>query len=118
MSNNEFQFKEEKIVSAIRAIPAGAVASYGQIASVAGLARGHRLVARALRNNPGSSGLAWYRVLRADGRCGMAEGSKGYLKQFSLLKSEGVIAKNGRVDMKRYQWQPDMDTFLFRPHDI
>ena len=116
--SEDFQVKEDKILSAIRAIPAGSVASYGQIATVAGLPRSHRLVARALRNNPAGSDLPWYRVIRADGRCGMAKGSKSYLKQFSLLKSEGIMNNNGRVDMKKYQWQPDMDTLLFRPQDL
>lgn len=110
--------KQEKILSVIKAIPEGRVASYGQIASVAGLPRGHRLVARALGNNPAASDLPWYRVIRADGRSGMAADSKGYLKQFALLKAEGVLACNGRVDMKTYQWQPDLDIFLFRPQDL
>mgnify|MGYP002637594002 CR=1 FL=1 len=113
-----FKLKEARILSAIRAIPKGSVASYGQIATVAGLPRGHRLVARALRNNPGDSDLPWYRVIRADGRSGMAEDSPGYIKQLSLLKSDGVLAYKGRVDMQRYQWQPDIDTFLFRPQDL
>ena len=114
----DFQIKEEKIYSAIRGIPPGNVASYGQIATIAGLPRGHRLVARALRDNPAGSDLPWYRVIRADGRSGMAKDSKGYIKQFSMLKSEGIINKNGRVDMKHYQWQPDLDIHLFRPQDL
>jgi methylated-DNA-protein-cysteine methyltransferase-like protein len=116
--NKDFKDKQEKIFSAIRAIPVGAVASYGQIASVAGLPRGHRLVARALRSNPENSDLPWYRVICADGRCGMPEGSEGYIKQFTLLKAEGILSKNGKVNMKQYQWQPGLDTFLFRPQDL
>jgi len=115
---NDFAQKQKKILSVIRAIPHGHVASYGQIASIAGIPRGHRLVARALRDNPGSPDLPWYRVIRADGRCGMAEGSNSYQKQFSLLKTEGILAEKGRVNMKRYQWQPDLDIFLFRPQDL
>ncbi len=117
MSDNIEQ-KELKILSMIKAIPRGSVASYGQIATVAGIPRGHRLVARALRNNPDDSSLPWYRVIRADGLSGMPRGSSGYLKQLSLLKAEGVIAHNGKVDMKRYQWQPDLDFMLFRPQDL
>ena len=116
--NDTFRVKEEIILSAIRAIPKGCVASYGQIASIAGLPRGHRLVARALRNNPSDSDLPWYRVIRADGQCGMAKDSAGYLEQLSRLKAEAILAHNGRVDMKRYQWQPDIDTYLFRPQDL
>jgi methylated-DNA-protein-cysteine methyltransferase-like protein len=116
--SNDFLVKEKKIISTIRGIPRGNVASYGQVATIAGIPRGHRLVARALRNNPGSSDLPWYRVIRADGRSGMAKDSKGYLQQLSLLKEEGVLAQNGKVDMKRYQWQPDLDLLLFRPQDL
>lgn len=114
---DDFKTKQDKIISIIQAVPKGSVASYGQIASIAGIARGHRLVAAALRAS-NISDLPWYRIIRADGRCGMDEGSEGYIKQFALLKAEGIIAKKGRVDMKRYQWQPDMDFLLFRPIDL
>lgn len=110
--------KQQKILSAIRAIPPGAVASYGQVASIAGIPRGHRLVARVLREHTSGPDLPWYRVIRADGRSGMPEGSRGYLLQFQSLREEGVLAVNGRIDMKRYQWQPDMDFYLFRPQDL
>ena len=108
--------KEKKIFSAIRSIPPGKVASYGQIATIAGLTRGHRLVAKALHNSP--KDLPWYRVIRADGHCGMAKDSEGFIKQMSLLKSDGVMNKKGRIDMKRYQWKTDMDTLIFRPQDL
>ncbi len=116
--NSNIPPKEEKILSTIRAIPKGSVASYGQIATIAGIARGHRLVARILRENPQASELPWYRVIRADGKCGMPEDSSGYIRQFQLLKAEGVMAKKGKVDMARYQWQPDLDFLLFRPQDL
>jgi len=116
--NVNIEQKEKKIRSTIHAIPKGSVASYGQIATIAGIQRGHRLVARVLRNNPEGSQLPWYRVIRADGQCGMPKDSKGYIMQFELLKSEGVIATNGKVEMKKYQWQPDMDFLLFRPQDL
>ncbi len=116
--NCNIQFKEKKIISAIRAIPKGTVASYGQIATVAGIPRGHRLVAKVLGYNTGISDLPWYRVIRADGKCGMPKNSRGYIKQFQLLKSEGVIARHGKVDMDHYQWQPDLDFMLFRPQDL
>ena len=109
---------QKKILSAIRGIPKGCVASYGQIATVAGFARGHRQVAKALKDNPNRADIPWYRVIRNDGRCGMPKDSEGYIEQFTLLRTEGVLNKNGRIDMKRYQWQTDLDTFLFRPDDL
>jgi len=115
--NQAKQIKQAKILSIIRAVPKGSVASYGQIANIAGIIRGHRLVAKALRDS-NIKDLPWYRIIRADGKCGMDEGSEGYIKQFSLLKSEGVIARNGQIDMKRYGWSPDLDFLLFRPTDL
>jgi len=115
--NNDFNKKQDKIINIIKAVPKGSVASYGQIASIAGVTRGHRLVAAALRAST-ILDLPWYRIIRSDGRCGMDEGSEGFIKQFSLLKTEGVLAKNGRIDMKRYQWAPDLDFLLFRPTDL
>ena len=115
---SEFQHKQTKILSIIRAIPKGCVASYGQIATIAGIPRGHRLVTRALREANSDDALPWYRVIRGDGRCGMPKDSKGYIMQFELLKSEGVLANNGKVDMKHFQWKPDMDFLLFRPQDL
>lgn len=117
MTTKASQIAQQKILSAIKAIPKGRVASYGQIATVAGYARGHRQVAKALREHSAPD-IPWYRVIRADGRCGMPEGSKGYIKQFTLLMAEGVLNKKGRVDMKRYQWQTELDTLLFRPQDL
>ncbi len=114
----EFEYKQAKILSIIRAIPKGNVASYGQVATIAGIPRGHRLVTRALREANEEDALPWYRVIRGDGRCGMPEDSKGYILQFERLKSEGVIAQKGKVDMKRFQWQPYMDFLLFRPQDL
>ena len=118
MGTEKSLIAQKKILSAIRAIPKGSVASYGQIATIAGFSRGHRQVAKALRDNPNRADIPWYRVIRNDGYCGMPRDSKGYIEQFSLLKSEGVLNKNGRVDMKRYQWQTELDTLLFRPDDL
>ncbi len=116
--NDPFHKKRVKIISAIKSIPKGFVASYGQVATIAGLPRGHRLVARVLGENDGSDELPWQRVIRADGKCGMPADSKFYIKQFALLKTEGVLAKNGTINMKRFQWQTDLDTLLFRPQDL
>ncbi|MFT5451238.1 MAG: methylated-DNA-protein-cysteine methyltransferase-like protein [Enterobacterales bacterium] len=114
---DDFKAKQDKIIAIIKTVPSGNVASYGQVASIAGIVRGHRLVAAALRAST-IPNLPWYRILRSDGRCGMAEGSEGYIEQFAILKTEGVLAKKGRVDMKRYQWAPNMDFLLFRPIDL
>jgi methylated-DNA-protein-cysteine methyltransferase-like protein len=100
------------ILRTIAAIPRGRVASYGEIASRAGLARRARLVGRVLGAYPQRK-LPWQRVLRSDGRIAFAPGSKGFRLQRTLLIEEGVVVHNGRVDLKRFGWQRDVDAEIW-----
>lgn len=86
----------DKILAAIRAIPRGQVAGYGEVARRAGLAGRARLVARILSENTDPK-LPWHRVLRSNGRIALPEGSGGYREQALRLRSEGVVVVNGRV---------------------
>lgn len=106
--------QEQRISVCISAIPSGKVASYGQIASLAGLRRGHRQVARFIRTQQDPD-LPWHRLIRADGKPGLPEDSRTYHTQISRLKAEGILLHKGRVDMQRFQWQPDLDFILFHP---
>lgn len=89
---------ESAIVNAIRALCAGEVAAYGEIARRAGLPGRARLVARVLAQC-GELALPWHRVLRADGRIAFAPGSAGFVEQSRRLRSEGVSVIDGRVRM-------------------
>jgi len=89
-----------RILAAIRAIPAGEVAGYGEVARRAGLAGRARLVARLLGQNE-DPGLPWHRVLRSDGRIAFPEGSKGFREQSQRLRAEGVRVEAGRVKGQR-----------------
>lgn len=86
----------DRIRAAIRAIPRGEVAGYGEIARRAGLPGRARMVARILSEND-DSGLPWHRVLRSDGRIAFPEGSRGWREQARRLRAEGVAVHNGRV---------------------
>ena len=86
----------ERILAAVRAIPRGQVASYGEVARRAGLPRRARLAARVLSQNTAPD-LPWHRVLRADGRIAFPEGSAGFREQAQRLRAEGVAVVNGRV---------------------
>ena len=86
----------DKILAAVRAIPRGQVAGYGEVARRAGLPGRARMVARILSGNT-DTGLPWHRVLRSDGRIALPEGSGGYRKQLERLRGEGVVVINGRV---------------------
>lgn len=88
----------DRILAAVRAIPRGQVAGYGEVARRAGLPGRARLAARVLSENT-DPGLPWHRVLRADGRIAFPEGSRGFREQSQRLRSEGVDVRNGRVRM-------------------
>ncbi len=109
------QARLERLWETIRDVPAGSVASYGQIAEIAGIPRGARQTAYALRVAPDGHDLPWFRIITASGKLAFAPGSAPFRKQKRLLEDEGVRVVNGRVDMKVYRWQPDLDELLWKP---
>ena len=90
----------DRILAAVRAIPRGQVAGYGEVARRAGLPGRARLAARVLSTNTDRA-LPWHRVLRSDGRIAFPEGSSGFREQSRRLRAEGVTVSNGRVRMAR-----------------
>lgn len=90
----------DRILAAVRAIPRGQVAGYGEVARRAGLPGRARLAAKVLSSNT-DPGLPWHRVLRSDGRIAFPEGSKGFREQGQRLRGEGVDVRNGRVRMPK-----------------
>ena len=104
-----------RIRETIAAIPPGTVASYGQIAEIAGVARGARQVGYALRTLPSGHHLPWHRVLRASGHIALDPDSEGFREQRDRLRAEGVCVEAGRVDMRRFRWQPDLDELIWAP---
>lgn len=96
------------ICAAVRAIPPGCVSSYGAIAARAGLPGRARLVAKAM-SGADEPDLPWYRVLRSNGQIAFPKGSSGYREQLRHLKAEGVVVKNGRVDLTRFGAFADQD---------
>lgn len=101
-----FAESQKKILAWIRKIPRGNVASYGQIAELAGIARGARLTARCLRGNNDAT-LPWWRVIRSDGSCAVPQ-------QLALLAKEGVAIQGTRVQMQLARWQA-LDALIFAP---
>jgi methylated-DNA-protein-cysteine methyltransferase-like protein len=99
----------EAIYATIQRIPPGKVATYGQIASLAGLPKRARLVGTALRETPDGLDLPWQRVINAGGRVSSRGGlgvEEGY--QRHLLEEEGVVfSSGGRIDLERFGWDPD-----------
>ena len=86
----------EKILAAIRAVPRGQIAGYGEIARRAGLPGRARLVARLLSENQDTQ-LPWHRILRSDGRIAFPPEHAQFAEQQARLREEGLVVKNGRV---------------------
>ncbi len=105
----------QRVWAVVEAIPAGYVASYGQVAELAGLNGGARRVGGALAKAPDRSTMPWHRILRADGKIALPAGSRGRQEQISRLQDEGVVVVSGRVDMQKFQWRPDMDELIWGP---
>lgn len=95
----------QKIYDVIRQIPAGKVASYGQIAALAGNRRWARVVGYALHAVPCNSDLPCHRVVTKDGRMSCAFGSGRCNRQTELLRAEGVEFVEDHVKMEKYQWE-------------
>lgn len=105
----------QRIWNTIRDIPEGRVASYGQIAEIAGVPRGARQVGYALKHVPDGLDVPWYRVVRSSGQLAFEGGTRAFREQSGLLAEENVPVLKGRVDMKKYGWRPDLDELLWKP---
>lgn len=100
------------IFKVVNLIPKGKVASYGQVADLAGLPGRARLSGKALGKVPQDMQVNWHRVLRSNGQIAFAKGSEHALLQTGKLQQENVAVFNNRVKMKEFQWQPDTYTLL------
>mgnify|MGYP001814038165 FL=1 len=107
--------RNERIWATICDIPRGSVASYGQVAEIAGFPRGARRVGYALRHLPSGHEVPWHRVITASGRIAFTAGSDAFREQRRRLLAEDVPIREGRVDMQKYRWQPDLDELLWKP---
>ena len=95
----------ERIYDVVRQIPKGTVATYGQVAALAGNKRWARVVGFALHVNPDPDGIPCYRVVNRNGEVSSAFAFGGGNRQIELLEADGVACPDGRVDLKRYQWK-------------
>ena len=95
----------EKIYEIVKQIPYGQVATYGQVAALAGNKHWARVVGYALHVNPDPDQIPCYRVVNKEGRVSDAFAFGGGNRQLELLKAEGVAFVDGCVDMQHYQWE-------------
>ncbi len=97
-----------KIYRVVKQIPYAQVATYGQVADLAGLIGKPRVVGYALFRVRASSDIPWHRVINAKGeisRSSLRDGNDD-LQQL-LLKEEGIVFIKGKVDLQKYRWRPD-----------
>lgn len=96
-----------RILAVVRRIPRGRVATYGQVAALAGLGGQPRLVGYALHALPSTTTVPWHRVINARGMVSLRADGGGSLTQRLLLEREGIgFDARGRVSLERFRWRP------------
>lgn len=96
-----------KFHAVIRRIPRGKVASYAQVAWLAGYPGRARMVGRSLSGAGSLAKVPWHRVIGADGKIALPKSSESYLEQKARLIAEGVIFSGDRVSFRKYGWRQD-----------
>lgn len=95
----------ELIYNVVKQIPKGTVATYGQVAALAGNKRWSRVVGYALHVNPDPEHIPCHRVVNRLGEVSKAFAFGGENRQIALLEQEGVRLTDGRVDLEKYGWK-------------
>ncbi|MCX5911344.1 MAG: MGMT family protein [Deltaproteobacteria bacterium] len=108
----------EQIYEAVRRIPPGKVATYGQIAKIVGRCTA-RMVGYAMAALPAGSGVPWQRVINHKGEISTRSRGDGDLRQRRLLQEEGIrFDRKGRVNLKKVRWAgPELSTSRFQDQD-
>lgn len=100
----------ERIYTVVMQIPIGKVATYGQVARLAGNRHWSQVVGYALHNNPDPNVIPCHRVVNRFGETSAAFAFGGGYMQRMLLEAEGIVFKeDGAVDLSVYQWNPAED---------
>lgn len=99
----------KRIYEAVKKIPKGYVATYAQVAEMAGDRKMARAVGNALHKNPDPSTIPCHRVVNAKGELAGEYAFGGAWKQAEILKKEGVESENGKVDLKKYGFNYSTD---------
>ena len=97
----------QEIIALVKRIPKGRVATYGQIAALAGRPRNARQVGTVLKSMPDDSRVPWHRVVNAQGLVSERGNPTSEGLQRFLLRSELVeLDEDGRIDLAGFQWKP------------
>ena len=96
--------RRARIYTAVRRIPVGRVATYGQIAVLAGLPGQARLVGYALAALDVDTDVPWHRVVNARGAISLSARDHGALMQQARLEAEGIEFQDGQIILAKWQW--------------
>ena len=97
----------EKIYEVVCNSPLGKVATYGQVALLAGNPRWARVVGYALHVNPAFGVIPCHRVVNREGKTAESFAFGGNDIQRQMLENEGIVfEEDGHIDLKKYQWRP------------
>jgi methylated-DNA-protein-cysteine methyltransferase-like protein len=100
--------KYQRFYAVVGRIPSGKVATYGQIATLAGFPGQARQVGYALHATPDDLEIPWQRVINAKGEISPRGNPIGEEIQRQMLADEGIcFTQQGRISLKKYQWHPD-----------
>ena len=92
----------KRIYEAVKRIPQGKVATYGQVAAMAGNSKMSRAVGNALHKNPDFENIPCYRVVNSKGELAGEYVFGGAWAQKELLEADGIVVQNGKVDLDKY----------------
>ena len=107
MTEQRKGFVISSIYDIVKRIPCGRVATYGQIAELAGNRKMARVVGNVLHRNPDPDHIPCYRVVNSKGELAEKFAFGGAEAQKKLLEAEGVVVEAGRVNLKLFQWEAD-----------
>ena len=93
----------EQVYALLKTIPYGKVTTYGDIAKALGCPHSSRIVGYALHVNPDPENIPCYKVVNREGKLAPAFAFGGVEVQQALLEAEGIVVKDGSVDLKKYR---------------
>ncbi|KJR28366.1 hypothetical protein BOO91_06820 [Vibrio navarrensis] len=94
-----------QIFAVIHQIPFGKVTTYGEVARMAGYPGYARHVGKALSNLPEGSKLPWFRVINSQGKISLS--GEDFVRQREKLLAEQIeVNQSGRINLRKYKWQP------------
>ena len=100
------------ILQVVALIPYGKVATYGQVAKMAGLPKHARLVGRVLQQVEDAQ-LPWHRVINSQGKISLSKlDAQGDNLQIIKLQAENIVVNAGKINLKLYQWDGEISKVI------